>query len=208
MPKPSDPEAQPRRDGFLERVGTWGEVTVGSVIASSLSRTRRWEIIATANPGQIEYGHTLWFRMRDQVTGEEVSVKPRPVSIKVVFLMSSDEEVPPPVTPAHDADQIALLVEKLGAQEIATRDHETGEIHCPDYSGPGAAPGGIVAELEHLRICHGLDTSGLEAITNYTDRDREVITTHGRLHGRNAATIMPGGKGFPHRHVPEDRTMF
>jgi hypothetical protein len=203
--KPSDPDAPARRDGYLERRGTWAEVTVGSLIAGE-KRTDVWEIIDTANPPQIEYGHTLWFRARNRPTGEVKSIPPHMVKDPVTFLMKDDAEKPPPRTPPADAEQIALLVEKLGAQEIATRNNETGEVTCPSYA-QGKSVGGNrygLEEIEHLRICHGIDVSGIQAMPLGKERTIMIAQTHGHLHGPESSKIPHGG--FPHRHIPEDLT--
>lgn len=194
-PKPVDPEAPRRRDGYLERRGTWGEVTVGSLLATSWNRTSRWRIVAVSHPPQIGALETLWMRARDEVSGQEFSIPPRRKTLPVTFLVQDPTEEPPPATPAEDAEQVALLVEKLGAQVIATRDNATGEIHCPQFEGPADSL------LDHIRLAHGLDTSGLAAL-GLDDKIRQSIELHGRLHNRDAAN-PPSPYGFPHRHVPE-----
>lgn len=200
MVKPSDPEATPRRDGWLERKGTWGEVTVGSLIAGR-NRTDVWEVIATSTGAEIQHGYTLWFRVQNQKTGALHSLEPRDKLAPVTFLMKDDSERPPPYTPPFDSDEIALLVEKLGATPLAQRDNETGEIVCPNYDLniiPGDRYG--AQYLDHMRVCHGMDVSGLEKLTG-DDRTVALTTAHSAAH-------KPGYKhtgGFPHRHLPEER---
>jgi hypothetical protein len=107
-----------------------------------------------------------------------------------------------------DSDEILLLVERLGAQAIAARDHETGEIHCPDYAS-GHSVGGhktrAIEQLEHIKIAHGIDISSIELLTG-NERIKAVLETHGRQHGPQQNRYLSKG-GFPHRHVPEDRSI-
>lgn len=208
--KPTPEDAQPRRDKWHEHKGTWGEVTVGTVVATA-RRTERWEIIAVANGMQTPHGHTLWMRAREQVTGAEHSIPPRLKTSTVMILnQDPDDTSLPPLQPATDADALALLVEKLGATHLATRDERTGEITCPDYTQghnhlDEIGNESIVrGELEHLRFAHGIDTSALEAM-DWEERIREIATTHGRAHSPASET---GKGGFPHRHVPEDLTIY
>lgn len=200
MVAPSDPDAQPRRDGWLERPGTWGEVTVGSVLGGP-RRTAAWEVIAEAHGAQTIDNYTLWFKIRDLSTGTEHPIEPKPKDRRVIFLMRDDDATPPPRALTDDAEAVALLVEHLGAREIATRDETTGEVWCPDYaSGESTTPGSNyygIEELEHLRICHGLDTTGLEAMApDVALVERAKI--HGRLHSPRGQHEPHGG--FPHRH--------
>jgi hypothetical protein len=202
--KPSDPEAKPRRDGWVERMGTWADVTVGSLLAGP-NRTDVYEVVGLANGPQVIDGYTNWCRVKNTVTGEVWSIEPKPKTTPAKFLMPDDEAAPPPARPVENAEAIALLVQHLGAQEIATRDEQTGEVWCPDYaSGKSAGDNSYgIEELEHLRICHGLDISGLESLTgNAAIVERAKI--HGRLHSPRGATEPHGG--FPHRH--SDRNDF
>ena len=204
--KPTADDFEPRRDGWFEHVGTWGEVTVGTVI-SSRKRSERWEIIETSHGPRVEYGYTLWMRAREQTSGAEFTVQPRPKTgrVKILTQDPADTETPE-YTPPSDSEALALLVEKLGATHLATRDETTGEITCPDYAAghlhDGAERGGTKAEMEHLRFAHGFDTTGFESLP-FDDRLRAVVSAHGRLHG--GQDMSPGG--FPHRHVPEDLTL-
>lgn len=204
MVQKSDPEATPRRDKWLERPGTWAEVTIGSLLAGH-KRTDVWEVVDSAHGQQVEYGHTLWFKMVNQTTGEIYPCPPKLLTGSVTFLMADDAEEPPPRTPASDAEKIALLVSELGASLIAERNHETGEITCPDYDGTF----GRMTEdwkygkeyLSHLEICHGMDVSGIRAIEDPLERTKEMATIHGRAHLDSYPHIGKGG--FPHRHIPE-----
>jgi hypothetical protein len=199
--RPTADDFEPRRDRWFEHKGTWQEVTVGTVIASR-KRTERWEIIAQSHGHQVEYGHTLWMRARDQVSGAEYTVEPRVKTSPVTILTQdpADYATAPP-TPPTDSESIALLVEKLGAQHLATRDHVTGEITCPYYAagenhldeaGNGALRRG---EAEHLRFAHAMVVPE-NAV--YTD----IRLYHDRAHDPAFPDIGKGG--FPHRHVPED----
>lgn len=197
----------PRRDGWFEHAGTWGEVTVGTVIANPERRSERWEVIAVANGAQTEYGHTLWMRMREQTTGAEHSARPKPKTAGVKILTQSPLDTrTAPVTPASDAGAVALLVEKLGASHLATIDNATGEITCPDYAAgashnPREAYSMQRDEIEHLRLAHGMDTSALEAMSP-GDQIVAIATAHGQAHNPKHPEVGKGG--FPHRHVPED----
>lgn len=201
---------QPRRDGWFEHRGTWEEVTVGTVIASQ-KRSQRWEIIEQAHGIQVEYGHTLFMRAREQTTGEEYTVSPRNKTYPVTILTQdpADTKTAEP-TPPSDSEAIELLVRELGAVHLATRDEKTGEITCPNYamghSHNERTTGGMADEMEHLRFAHGIDTAHLEALP-FDERIREVTTLHGRAHNpKHQAEVNRGG--FPHRHVPEDLTIF
>lgn len=195
--QPTPEDAKPRRDGWHEHRGTWGEVTRGTVIASQ-KRTERWEIVDVAMGTPIEFGHTLWMRAREQTSGEEFTVAPRLKTQGVTILSQSPLDTKTPVyTPPSDADAIALLVQELGATELATRDHATGEITCPNYAaghthldGPRAVSRG---EIEHLRFAHGLHLAEDATLA-------EIQEAH-------AAAHRGAGGGFPHRHVPEDMSI-
>lgn len=210
--KPTGDDFEPRRDGWFEHRGTWEEVVVGTVIANKQRRSERWEIVEQAMATPVEFGHTLWMRAREQTSGEEYTVRPRNKTHPVTILTQSpsDTKTGEP-TPPSDAEAIALLVEKLGATHLATRDNVTGEITCPDYASggrhsPDGATAGMRDELEHLRFAHGVDTKPFEEM-HWEDRIREVTTLHGRAHTPKYMSEINKG-GFPHRHVPEDLTIF
>jgi hypothetical protein len=207
--KPTSEDFEPRRDGWFEHRGTWDEVTLGTVIATD-RRTQRWEIVEQAHGLQVEYGHTLWMRAREQTTGEEFTVKPRLKSRPVVILTQdpADTRTAPPTEPS-DAQAISLLIERLGATRLASRDNETGEITCPDYEAgmahPGAEAGCMAPLLEHLRFAHGMDTTHLDDLPS-DERVREVISVHGRAHNPKYPDVGKGG--FPHRHTPEQPALY
>lgn len=210
--KTTSEDFEPRRDGYFEHVGTWDEVTVGTILTDPEGyRSKAWEVIAQAHPSdgkQIEFGRTLWMRVREVTSGEEHTLPPKMkhASVKILTKDPRDTQTPDP-TPASDSEMLALLVEKLGATHLATRDNVTGEITCPDYASgkthEGGTRGGMADEMEHLRFAHGVDTTRFEEM-HWDERIREVTSFHGRLH----ANREPSPGGFPHRHVPEDLSIF
>ena len=197
--KPTSDDFEPRRDGWYEHNGTWGEVTVGTVIADVQFRSKRWEIIEQAHGQQVQYGYTLWMRAREMSTGEEFTVKPR-VKVSKLVILSQDpaDTTTPERTPPSDSDAILLLVEKLGATHLASRDDKTGEIVCPDYTYDSHLPDKIspirLGLIEHMRHAHDIAAPDNMALL-------EAINTHARGHLLESGT---GKGGFPHRHVPED----
>lgn len=198
---PTDDDFKPRRDGWFEHKGTWGEVTVGTVIADANSRTKRWEIIATSHgTGQIPPMKTLWMRAREQTSGEEFTSPPRTKTSKVIILTRDPADTTTPdYTPPSDTEAIWALVTELGATLMATRDEATGEITCPDYTyeshldGDGAISRGLI---EHMRVAHKADVEPANLAT--------LITKHAQMHDLANASAFAG---FPHRHVPEDLTL-
>lgn len=205
MKKTNLDKFEPRRDGLYEHQGTWGEVTVGTIIADPSYRSKRWEVIATSHgaPGShLRFGYTLWFRVREVTSGEEYTIQPHPIPAKVTLLTPDPEDTQtPPMTEPSDADAIMLLVKELGAELLAERDDETGIISCPDYTSRSHLPGrhrwgNLTRGLtEHMNICHGMSVpgEGLELA--------ELITLHGRAHSGRYPDIGKGG--FPHKHSPE-----
>ena len=196
--KPTGDDFEPRRDGWFPHEGTWGEVTVGTIIGSRHYRTGAWEIIEQSHgKGQIPFGHTLWMRARELKTGEEFTIRPRLKTIEMIVLTRDPADTQtPPVTPVSDGDAIMLLVEKLGATVLAHRDETTGEITCPDLMSMDF---GKAEEIEHMRFAHGMtvaDDTSLE----------DVHILHGRAHNPQHRDIGKGG--FPHRHDNEDLNIF
>lgn len=203
--KPTDDDAQPRRDGWFEHAGTWGEVTVGTVIASHNSRLERWEIIEQRHGPGIPFDSTLWMRAREQTTGVEFTIVPRVKVTKVTILTQSPADTEtPPAEPPSDAEAVGLLVEKLGATLLASHDTATGEWTCPDYvldshlpeDGINTLPG----LLEHLAVAHGHPVPGDIPLA-------KAIQRHGKLHDVDVLA-RSASAGFPHRHVPEDLTIY
>lgn len=206
--KPTSDDFAPRRDGWFEHRGVWGEVTVGTVIASQ-KRTERWEVIDSRHGNQVQDGRTLWMRLREQTSGEERTDRPRPKDAPVTILTRNPADVEtPPRTPPADTDVLRLLVTELGAHQLASVDNATGEVTCPNYGmgyshEDGTGNGRLArAEVEHLRIAHGLDVTALEALP-WDQLIPELARVHGRLH---EPPSQPGG--FPHRHVPEDLSAY
>lgn len=191
-------DVQPRRDGWFEHAGTWQEVTVGTVIADPQYRTKRWEIVEQAMATPVPFMKTLWMRAREQSSGDMFTVVPRTKTTKVIILTQDPADTQcPPRTPPADADSILLLVERLGATLLASRDEKTGEITCPDYTyeshldGDRAISRGLI---EHMRLAHGMTVDDTLPLV-------DAITLHARAHDLNSG-VTKGG--FPHRHVPED----
>lgn len=195
--------------------GKAGQIRVGHWIQGS-KRTAKdvWEATEFRNPGQIEYGHTLWMKVANVHTGVEAVVPPKVVTFPTNFLLTDEEFVQaeasrrPPHRPDQwptDSDEVLLLVEKLGAQDIAMRDNKTGEVICPAYAMGHSHAGNYygVEEIEHLRIAHGIDVSGLLDLRG-DERTIAVANAHGPLHGPRSAHMAHAG--FPHRHVPEDHS--
>lgn len=205
--KMTSDDFEPRRDGWFEHKGTWQEVVVGTVMASK-KRSERWEVIDTAmgEPGtHVQYGRTLYFRVREQTTGVEHTIPPKQKTSQVIILTQDPRDTKTgPVTPPSDADAIMLLVKELGAEVMATRDEATGEITCPDYTYDSHIPGSGDRQIsrgliEHLRFAH----------QQPVDDDIDLvslITLHGQAHNPKWPNIGKGG--FPHRHVPEDLSLF
>lgn len=200
-------------DGLVPWGGRAGEIRVGHILqGATKAKKDTWEVIDTRHPNQYDLGRTPWLRVRRLGTEEVVAIPPKTVRDSVTFMLTPEEfetaerfgHAPPrPRTQAADADAVALLVESLGATYLAVRDEATGEIHCPDYAA-GAhhtqpwEPGILIRdEMEHLRVAHGVDVSGLEKIEDWEEQMSKVLNHHGVLHRDNVAG------GFPHRHVPE-----
>jgi hypothetical protein len=210
--KPTSDDFEPRRDGWFEHKGTWQEVVVGTVMADPNFRSKRWEVIDTAMVGPVEYGHTLWFRVREQTSGEEHTISPRQKTTGCVILTQDPRDTKTgPIVPPSDAEAIMLLVKELGAEVMATRDNETGEITCPDYTYKShlekdnpynedrPLPDILRGLIEHMRFAHQMSVNDdLDLVS--------AITLHGQAHNPKWPNIGKGG--FPHRHVPEDLSMF
>lgn len=201
--KPTAEDFEPRRDGWFEHRGIWDEVRIGTVLGTN-KRTERWEVIAMAHGQQVEFGRTMWFKVREQTTGVEHNIEPKVKTAGVTILTQDprDTQTGPPTEPT-DTEAIMLLVEQLGATLLATRDELTGEVTCPDYEagsnhldevGNGAIKRGL---LEHLRLAHDLRDDQILG-----DEIESLITLHGACHNPKHPEVGKGG--FPHRHVPED----
>lgn len=200
--KPTRDDFKPRRDGYFEHEGTWREVTVGTVIAQRDSRTKTWLVIDTANgPHPIPFNKSLFLRVRCQETGEEYTIPPATLDGTVVILTKDPAtEEPIPRTPASDTEAVWLLIEKLDATFLAERHHESGEIHCPDYTYDSHLHDGLEQPIrrgliEHMRFAHEMSVDG--------DLDlASAISLHGQAHSTSWPNIGKGG--FAHRHMPEE----
>lgn len=183
-----------RRDGWLEREITWGDVHVGMVLATQ-RRSQRWEVVDEAQVTHAQHGMTNWFRLREHNSGEEWSCPPQFKLNAVTELVKTEGEPLVPIAAPSDADAIWLLVEELGATLLAHRDETTGEITCPSYEAGHNHPGatGAQALTEHLRFAHGMPVDDGTPIEH-------LITWHGQSHD---PTTNVGKAGFPHRHIPE-----
>lgn len=199
--KPTSDDFAPRRDGWFEHRGTWGEVTVGTVLATE-KRSERWEVIETAHGTKpIPYGYTLWFKIREQTTGQVHVVEPKPKYTPVDILTQNpaDTQTPEPTEPS-DAQAVMLLARELGAEVMASFDAKTGEVTCPDYVYRSHIEGHGDRQIsrgltEHLRVAHSVSVDdGLDIAT--------LIGLHGQAHNPEWPNIGKGG--FSHRHVPED----
>lgn len=200
----SNDDDPPRRDGWFGHSGTWGEVTVGTVLEGP-KRTERWEVIATAHNGPVRYGYTLWMRIRDQVSGVEHTIEPRPKMNSVTILTQDprDKKTAPPTEPT-DTEAIQALIAELGAEVLASRDNITGEIVCPDYIYRSHIPGHGAQQqrrglVHHLQVAHKLEVD-----EDLSHNDAHAL--HSQAHDPRWPNI--GKDGFGHRHVPEDLTTF
>lgn len=202
--KPSNEDARPRQDGWFEHVALWSEVVVGTVLGTREQPNSRWEVIETRHGAQVQYGYTMWFKVRDQATGQEfvLEPKPKPYTVTVLTQDPLDTKCGEPTEPS-DTQGILNVIAGLGAEFLASRDDRTGEIICPNYTheshiegyGAGQKRRGLI---EHLRMAHG------EPVAD--DAKFEDVA---RLHGRCHQMRLPEGKkGFPHRHAHEDLSMF
>lgn len=201
-------------DGLQPWKGRAGDVRVGHLIqGSKATKNDVWRVVEMRNPDQIEYGRTLWWKVENLATGEWAPIPPKSVKAWVTYMLDEAEFEyaeaygrPPhfPQVWPMDAEQVALLVDTLGATALASQDNETGEIWCPNYAAGHTATGWrnrVTEQFDHLRLCHGMDVRGLEAITDWEHQMLEVTRVHGVAHRDD----QPGG--FPHRHVPEDRSL-
>lgn len=189
---------EPRRDGWFEHRGTWSEVTVGTVVGTK-KRSEAFEVLATAHGQQVQHGYTLWFQMKNLVTGEIFPVEPKfKVSPVVILTRDPRDRVTAPVTEPTDTQAILLLIQELGAETMASHDTATGEVVCPDYVGNSHLTGPKKVQRglrEHLKFAHSLDVAERD---HWEDDLKELNRVHSLAH-----TNPEVGAGFPHRHVPE-----
>lgn len=202
--KPTSDKFEPRRDGWFQHEGTWEEVTIGTVIESRADPRQRWEVIDTSMPSQVQHARTLLMRIREQTTGEEHTIQPRLKTNSVTILTQDpgDTQTAPP-TPPTNAEAMALLAKELGAEAMATFDHDTGEVVCPDYINAHhkGSDGSLLlpALIEHMRLAHAMSVGDDLTLA-------PAITLHGQAHNPKWPHIGKGG--FSHRHIPEDLAMY
>lgn len=204
-------------DGLVPWAGRAGDVRVGHKLQGSTKAKKDvWVVVDTRNPHQYDLGQTPWLRVQRLGTEEVRAIPPKTIRDHVTFMLTPEEfehaemygNAPAlPRTMLADAEQIALVVEQLGAVEIISKDEETGEIWCPNYAAGKRhtdvwEPGILVRdELQHMKLCHSMDISALEEMTDWEQQMLAVTKYHGEAHRDN----LPGG--FPHRHVPADTTL-
>ena len=194
--RPTSDDFEPRRDGWFEHKGTWAEVTVGTVVGNN-KRSEAYEVLATAHGNGVQHGYTLWFQMKNLVTGEIFPVEPKFKVAPVVILTRDprDRQTAPPTEPT-DTQAILLLIKELGAETLAKHDTATGEVTCPDYvvsshlDGPKKVQRGL---REHLLFAHGIEAPVLD--------DWELDLKN--LNSRHSLAHTSGTVVFGHRHVPE-----
>jgi hypothetical protein len=162
----------------------WGDLGIGHVIPKD---GRKWTVVDGAAPAQYEYGHSNWIRIQAP-NGETHAIPPKPVTRRVTVLVDPEADPIAPLSHVHGSAEAALLVEQLGAVELATRDETSGEVWCPWEMDKATA-------ILHLQVAHQIDTTGIDS----AEARAEV---HGRAHDIGHPLI--GKKGFAHRHVPED----
>lgn len=204
--QPTSDDFEPRRDGLYEHRGTWAEVTVGTLLAVREKRSQVWEVVDIAMGTPVQPGNTLWMRARERTSGELMPLAPRLKTTPVWMLTEHPADTKPldPVAPS-DADAIMLLVKELGAETMASRDNETGEIVCPDYIERSHIPG-----TGDRQISRGLREHMALAHAHPVDENIDLVSLfniHGQAHDPRWPNIGKGG--FPHRHVPDvDLSLF
>lgn len=202
--------------GLLPVVGTYEQVRIGSLIQGrKATNDDVWEIIDLRHPAQFDHRTSPWFLAVNKATGEQVSIPPKPLGYACTFMVPEgtvdpDVEKPRldpstvgPPSPLSDGDEVALLVEALGARVVATLDHETKIWHCPPYEEVLSPDPGRQAYLDHIEVCHGIDVSAIK------DGDiADVVTLHGNAHGKNFSKPRGAVGGFPHVHDYRDQSHF
>lgn len=187
--------------GRVPVVGTYGDITVGSMIHGRWGHQNDvWEVVEVRNPPQHEVGKSPWLRVINVATGEESRIPPRSLGGPVTFMIEehlvevegakASPDMLPPRRPLSDQDAVDLLVRELGATEIATKDHATGIVTCPMYE-ERMLP--MSEYRHHLEVAHGID------MTNVPDDPATVVTLHGKAHSPTEPYVGKGG--FPHQHT-------
>lgn len=191
-----------KKTELWEHSAQWGEIVVGAIVIGADGQPYR--IIDTRHGESIPPGHTLWFRAQPLGGGDAVPVPPKPREMPVKVLDDNPANTSVGVyTLPSDADAVMLLVKELGAEWMATHDSKSGEVTCPEYNlGYHASQDPKVwhnsGELKlHLEFAHGVEKSTVDLMGQ-----DDLYAQHSFHHHH-----MTGG-GFPHRHVPEDNTLF
>ena len=192
-----------KKTTLWEHSPLWGAVVVGALVCGAHGQPYR--IIDTRHGEGIPHGgYTLWFRAQPLAGGEAVPVPPKPREMPVTVLdPDPNATVVGVYTPPSDSEAVMLLTKELGAEWMATHDSKSGEVTCPEYNlGHHASPDPKVwhysGELKlHLEFAHGVE----KAVIDILGGD-DLYTYH--THQHNDVR----GAGFPHRHVPEDNTLF
>lgn len=172
--------------------GRWRDLRIGTKIRDE-RRKKVWEVMAARAPQQIEHGMSLWVRVVNVKTGEEMAIPPRPLRLPVTIVEQPTDAAP--LLP-DGTEELDRLVEGLGARLLATKDNATGEWTCEtwDYIYSPDEPGG--AYREHLQLAHGIDGQAIDTLDT-----KDLVTMHGQAHDPRYPTIGKGG--VSHRHVPE-----
>lgn len=195
--RPTADDFKPRQDGLWEHRARWSEIGVGTLLADPNFRSKIWEVVEMAHGVQVDYGRTLWMKVRERGTGEEHSIPPRLKTRWTSVLTNdpADKELPPSESAPSDTDEImeavGVLQDQAGGSVLAWRDETTGEVCAPDHAFlDGSATKWLI---HHLRWAHGLEVAD--------DADpNDLIPLHSTAHQPKTAS------GFAHRHVPEDLT--
>lgn len=147
------------------RPGTWGEVAVDSYIRDGEGTV--WRVCAIDDQG--------YMRCKNR-QAEWLTISPKPADAPVTLMVIDDE-----------ADVIALLRDKLGAEVIATRDNTDGAPwRCRPW--PEKSGGSLEPWKNHLSLAH--DFSYLGDVKTY----KALIEAH------NEAHTSANARGVPHIH--------
>lgn len=193
--KPTSDEFKPRRDGYFEHRAQWGEVVIGTLMPDPSSRVKIWEVVDQAHGKTVDYGMTLYMRIREVSTGVEHTIRPRLKThwTSVLTRDPADTVLPPASGRPSDAEAILEVANSLGGVVMSWIDSETGEVQCPDHAYiDGSATKWMI---DHLRRAHKL------SVDDGADPN-DLVPLHSQAH--NPAWPNIGKDGYPHRHVPED----
>jgi hypothetical protein len=195
-------EKQFKKTGLWMHTAQWGEVVVGALQGGAAGGADR--VIDTSHGSGIPHGHTLWFRAEPVKGGEPVAIAPRPREQPVIVLDEHPDNTKVGVyTPPTDTQAVLNIIEGLGATWMATHETASGEVTCPHYDAgieAGDNPEYAWVSLglrKHLEFAHAVLPADHERFIG-----ADLHAFHENLHN----TLK--GEGFPHRHVPEDNTLF